>query len=219
MYWKTLLIKQNKHHRYGVLGHTLKVIFGAIKDKKYKFIVAGLLHDIGKPTVAFQKPEDIILGEYSFTDHEEVSYQMIKNWKFINNWTKNIVRYHYTIRDIEKCRRKGDKVVFETEIYQLPAPIFRSTNEYTISILSAHKELKEMDRQDKIRATYMHSVLRYLQSNYMTNTSLRERFGIDAKNTAMVSRIIKETLEENKISIYDESVGTRARTYVPSWSK
>ena len=126
------------------------------------------------------------------------------------------------MRRINICEERGsgiDKVVIETEIYQLPAPIFRSTNGYTISILFAHKELKDMDRLDKIRATYMHSVLRYIQNDFMTNATLRERFGIEAKNTAMVSRIIKETLEEKKISIYDESVGTRARTYVPSWSK
>jgi len=39
------------------------------------------------------------------------------------------------------------------------------------------------------------------------------------KNTAMVSRIIKDTLDDKKSSIYDESVGTRAGTYVPSWVK
>ena len=52
----------------------------------------------------------------------------------------------------------------------------------------------------------------------MTNSSLRERFGIDAKNSAMVSRIIKEAVKEGKIRIYDESVGTRAREYMPWWA-
>ena len=53
----------------------------------------------------------------------------------------------------------------------------------------------------------------------MTNTTLRDRFGIDKKNTAIVSRIIKEALKENLISIYDEKVGSKARSYIPRWAK
>jgi len=126
------------------------------------------------------------------------------------------------MRRINICEERGsgvDKIVFQTELYQLPAPIFRATNGYTISILFAHKELKDMDKQDKIRACYMHSCLKYIQSDFMTNTSLRDRFGIEAKNISMVSRIIKDTLNDGKISIYDETVGTRARVYVPRWAK
>jgi len=53
----------------------------------------------------------------------------------------------------------------------------------------------------------------------MTNTTLRERFGVDAKNTAMISRIIKDTLDEEQVYIYDESAGTKARKYIPWWAK
>jgi len=126
------------------------------------------------------------------------------------------------MRRINICEERGsgiDKIVFQTELYQLPAPIFRATNGYTTSILFAHKELKEMNRSDKVRACYLHACLKYIQNDFMTNASLRERFAIEAKNTAMVSRIIKDALEENKIAIYDENVGTRARSYVPRWAK
>ena len=126
------------------------------------------------------------------------------------------------MRRIGVCEERGsgvDKIVLESEFYQLPAPIFETSNEHTIAILFAHKELKDMDKSDKTRACYQHASLRYIQRDYMTNTSLRERFGIDAKNTAMVSRIIRDTLDEKQIYIYDESVGTRARKYVPWWAK
>jgi predicted HTH transcriptional regulator len=125
------------------------------------------------------------------------------------------------MRRINICEERGsgiDKVVAQTEIFQLPAPVFRVANGYTIAILFAHKELKEMNKQDRVWATYLHACLRYIQNDFMTNSSLRERFGIDAKNSAMVSRIIKEAVKEGKIRIYDESVGTRAREYMPWWA-
>lgn len=126
------------------------------------------------------------------------------------------------MRRINICEERGsgvDKIVFETEFYQLPAPIFEATNGYTRSILFAHKELKDMHKGDKIRACYLHCCLRYIQNDYMTNTSLRERFDIDVKNRSMVSKIINETLEAGKILIYDDSVGSKARTYIPSWAR
>ncbi|NOZ91500.1 MAG: transcriptional regulator [Epsilonproteobacteria bacterium] len=126
------------------------------------------------------------------------------------------------MRRINICEERGsgiDKIVAQTELYQLPAPVFRATNGYTISILFAHKELREMNRKDRVWACYLHASLRYIQNDFMTNASLRERFGIEAKNTAMVSRIIKEALSEKLIYIYDESVGAKARSYVPWWAK
>ena len=126
------------------------------------------------------------------------------------------------MRRIGVCEERGsgiDKIVMQSEIYQLPAPIFETTNEHTVAILFAHKELKDMDKSDKTRACYQHASLRYIQRDYMTNTSLRERFDIDKKNISMVSKIINETLKEKKIFIYDESVGSKARKYIPWWAK
>lgn len=99
---KSLFWIQNDWHQHGVLVHTLRVVYSILKAGDFKMLAAGLLHDIGKPFVAFQKSEDIIHGEYSFTDHEEKSYQIIKNCSFISDYTKQLVRYHYLIRDIKK---------------------------------------------------------------------------------------------------------------------
>ncbi len=104
----TLFIKQNKHHKHSVLIHTIKVFYYCLKRKNSKMLTAALLHDIGKPIVAYQKPEDILNNEYSFTDHEEKSYQMIKKFVFISDYTKSLVRYHYLIRGMEKAKAKGD---------------------------------------------------------------------------------------------------------------
>ena len=103
----TLFIKQNKWHRYSVLGHTLMLVYHAIKAKEYKMITAGFLHDIGKPIVAYQGEKDKLTGQYSFTNHEEISYHFIKNIPFISDYTKQLVRYHFLIRGMEISKRKG----------------------------------------------------------------------------------------------------------------
>ncbi|MDQ7061396.1 MAG: HD domain-containing protein [Sulfurimonas sp.] len=69
---------------------------------------AALFHDVGKPSTAFVKDdEDRQYNEYSFTDHEERSYQIIKNWSFLSEYTKNMVRYHYLIRDISLSKSRN----------------------------------------------------------------------------------------------------------------
>lgn len=125
------------------------------------------------------------------------------------------------MRRIGVCEERGsgvDKVVFQTEFYQLPAPLFETTAEHTRAVLFAHRELREMDKEDRIRACYLHACLRYVQRDFMTNATLRERFGIEDKNSAMASRIIKDAIDANVIRCHDETVGSRARKYLPWWA-
>ncbi len=103
----SLFFTQNKWHQHGVLLHTLRVVYYALKHGDFKMLAAALLHDIGKPFVAFKKDaEDFEFDEWSFTDHEEMSYQIIKKWPFLSDYTKNLVRYHYLIRDLKKSKKE-----------------------------------------------------------------------------------------------------------------
>jgi ATP-dependent DNA helicase RecG len=52
-----------------------------------------------------------------------------------------------------------------------------------------------------VRACYLHACLKYVMRSYLTNTSLRERFGIDEKNSAVASRLIKEAVEAGAIGL------------------
>jgi predicted HTH transcriptional regulator len=125
------------------------------------------------------------------------------------------------MRRIGICEERGsgiDKVVFETELYQLPAPVFEVTDEHTRIVLFSHREFREMYKEDKIRACYLHSCLKYVQREYMTNTTLRNRYGIDERNSAQVSRIIKDSISSELIRCFDDSVGSKARRYVPWWA-
>ncbi|MGY6275102.1 hypothetical protein [Methylomonas sp. MgM2] len=52
----------------------------------------------------------------------------------------------------------------------------------------------------------------------MNNTSLRERLGFEEKNSAMISRIIKQASDVGLIRPYDPDAGTKAMRYVPFWA-
>jgi len=118
---KSLFFTQNKWHQHGVLMHTLRVLYHTLKAKDFALVPTAILHDVGKPFVAFVKDEeDREFNEYSFTDHEEMSYQLIKNLGFISEHTKKLVRYHYLIRDIKKSKTEDIKR------YELKKPIWDS---------------------------------------------------------------------------------------------
>jgi len=125
------------------------------------------------------------------------------------------------MRRIGVCEERGsgiDKVVFQTELYQLPAPLFEVTNEHTRSILFSYKSLNDMDKEDRIRACYLHCCLKWVERKPMNNTSVRERFGIENQNKALASRIITLTIDSGLIKPHDADAGVRNRRYIPSWS-
>lgn len=118
------------------------------------------------------------------------------------------------------CEERGsgiDKVVAQTEIYQLPAPLFEMSDDYTKATLFAYRDFKDLDKDERVRACYLHSVLKYLSQEPMNNTSVRERFGISVENSAMVSRIIKQAVEAGVIKPYDPTAGPKAMRYIPFW--
>lgn len=123
-------------------------------------------------------------------------------------------------RDICEERGSGvDKVVLQAEAYQLPAPLFEVPDDSTRAVLLAHRPHTEMDRSGRLRAYYQHACLRYVLRQQMTNSSLRDRFGSEAKNAAIVSRLIRDALDEGVIVLEDEGAAKGERRYVPRWAR
>jgi len=125
------------------------------------------------------------------------------------------------MRRFRICEERGsgiDMVVFQVELFQLPAPLFESLEGFTRAVLFAHKTLSAMDRADRVRACYLHACLRFVTRQPMTNASLRQRLGIDDKNIATASRLPGEAVEAGLIVIADPEVGTRIRSYLPFWA-
>lgn len=126
------------------------------------------------------------------------------------------------MRRLGICEERGsgiDKVVFQVETHQLPAPLFEVPPGFTRSVLFAHKKLKEMDKADRVRACYLHACLCHVTRKKMTNSSIRERFGINTHNAAYASKILKEAIEAGMIVVQDSTIGTRNRSYLPFWAK
>ncbi|MEO1636906.1 MAG: ATP-binding protein, partial [Cyanobacteria bacterium J06631_9] len=120
------------------------------------------------------------------------------------------------------CEERGtgvDKVVLQAETYQLPAPIFEVIGDNTRSVLLSPRPLTKMDKDDRIRACYLHSCLRYANRDFMTNSTIRERFGIAEKNRATASRLIKEAIKAEAIKPYDAAAASKLMKYVPFWAQ
>lgn len=99
------------------------------------------------------------------------------------------------MRRINICEERGsgiDKVVAATEQAFLPAPEFEITGENFKVVLCAQKAFKDYSSQEKEQICYQHCVLKHVNRKPMTNATLRERFGIEAKNSSQISRIIKD---------------------------
>ena len=120
------------------------------------------------------------------------------------------------------CEEKSsgiDRVVHTAELLQLPAPYFHAGHRRTFVTIYGPKDFEEMDRDDRIRACYQHSALKWVMSERMTNQSLRERFQLPESKSAVVSQIIAATMEAELIKP-DEKVGSSRKyaRYLPFWA-
>lgn len=125
------------------------------------------------------------------------------------------------LRRLGICEERGsgiDKVVAQIEVFQLPAALFEALERATRSTLFAYKSLSAMDKPERVRACYQHACLRYVTNQPMSNTSVRERFGIPRQNAAQASRLLSEAVAAGVIIVRDPESGTRNRTYRPFWA-
>lgn len=119
------------------------------------------------------------------------------------------------------CEERGsgwDKVAFEVEFHQLPSPEVSVDNKTTKVVLFAPKPLRDMDKMEKIRATYQHACLNYVSNNPTNNESVRQRFGMNKNQSPQASKIIRDSLDEGAIVAYDPTVGVKSLRYVPFWA-
>jgi predicted HTH transcriptional regulator len=119
------------------------------------------------------------------------------------------------------CEERGsgwDKVAFEVEFHQLPAPEVVTTADTTRVTLLSPRPLNDMSPEDKARAVYLHACLNQVSRRSTTNSSVRQRFGIDEQNKAIASRLLKDAVKRGLIVPYDKDTAPRFMRYVPFWA-
>lgn len=160
-----------------------------------------------------------------YSDRIEISnpgVPFIKPERFIDEYQSRNERLADVMRRVGICEEKGsgiDKVIFNAEFYQLPAPDFRVGERRTTAVLFSHKPLDAMDRSDRVRACYQHCCLRYVMNEKMSNQSLRERFKLPEDRAEISSRIIRETIDSGLVKLENpERASKRYARYVPFWA-
>jgi ATP-dependent DNA helicase RecG len=162
-----------------------------------------------------------------YDDRMEISnpgIPFISPERFIDEYQSRNERLADLMRRLGICEEKGsgvDKVVSAAEDFQLPAPDFRVGELRTTAVLFAHQEFAKMGKEDRIRACYQHCCLQYVSNQKMTNSSLRQRFGLSdsGSSSSTTSQIITATKDAGLIKLDGERVpAPKYAKYVPHWA-
>ena len=123
------------------------------------------------------------------------------------------------MRRMRLCEEQGtgiDKVIASVEIYQMPAPNFQANDDSMQVTLYAPRSFADMSASERIRACYQHAVLKYLSGEKLKNATLCERFGIESRNAAQASKVIKSAIEQEAIKAADPE--SPRGGYIPWWA-
>lgn len=124
------------------------------------------------------------------------------------------------MRRLRMCEELGtgwDKIVISCELQQLPTPNIRIYDENTKVTLFSKMDFFDMPTEDKLWACYMHACIKYIQNEFLTNSSLRERFGLEEHSSASISRLIKEACDKHYIKKLEDTAPKHSK-YVPIWA-
>ena len=119
------------------------------------------------------------------------------------------------------CEERGsgwDRIEMYCELHKLPAPIINVYEDGTRVILRGVQTYKDIPPPEKIWSCYMHACLNQVEERRMTNSSLRERFGVPESNSSAISKLIKATEEAGFIKKFDPETAPRYMSYIPFWA-
>lgn len=119
------------------------------------------------------------------------------------------------------CEERGSgftKTIANIEFYGLPPLKMEELENAFRATLYVPKPFAKLSELERIEACYQHSIIQYLSSGAMNNTSLRERFKMSERQRPQVSLVIKNTLEAGKIKLKNpDNTSTKFVEYIPYW--
>lgn len=125
------------------------------------------------------------------------------------------------MRRLRMCEELGtgwDKIVLSCELFQLPAPRIDLYEDSTKVTLFAGIPFSNISLEDKLWACYLHACIKQVQGEQLTNSSLRERFGLNDSSAGSISRLIKEAVDIKLIKPLDPTTAPRYMRYIPIWA-
>jgi len=125
------------------------------------------------------------------------------------------------MRRLKMCEELGtgwDKIAITCELAQLPAPKIELFEDSTRVTLFSEVPFTNIALEDKLWACYLHACIKQVQGEQLTNSSLRERFGLKESSSASISRLIKEAVARKFIKPLDPATAPRYMKYIPIWA-
>ena len=110
-----------------------------------------------------------------------------------------------------------DKAVNSLEQVHSIAPLIDVLHGATRVVLPFNRPYEQMSALEKLNSCLAHCTLCFLDSHYMTNTSLRDRFGLSADKTMNISQLIRSAVKQGLIKPQDGESSRKNRCYVPFW--
>ena len=125
------------------------------------------------------------------------------------------------MRRLGMCEELGtgwDKIAITCELCCLPAPKIDLYSDSTMVSLFSEKAYSNITPEDKMWACYLHACIKHVQGEYLTNSSLRRRFGLKDSSSGSISRLIKDTVELGLIKPLEPDTAPRYMKYLPVWA-
>ena len=119
------------------------------------------------------------------------------------------------------CEELGtgwDKIIISCEAMFLPAPKIQLFEDSTRVTIYSDIPFTNIALEDKLWACYVHACIKYVQGEQLSNSTLRERFGLKETSSGSVSRLIKEAVEMMLIKPLDPTTAPRYMKYIPYWA-
>ena len=130
-------------------------------------------------------------------------------------------KFASAMRELGICEERGggiDKAIIEIEEMSLPAPEFYPSERSMRVVIFGPKSFAELSKADRVWSCFCHCVVKWLRLDYMSNTSLRERFSLADEEYTTVSAVISAARKAGRIVKAEEGQGKRNARYVPYWA-